>query len=170
MAAVLGRDKLDNRIRADFGRQERTKRNEGIILRGDQEHGNADLSGDAFRAHMIVIVLGIAIAELRRGDDVVELTDRANRWQTSDGVALRQHLVFSRIARHQTLPEAPLVKIVVRTLERIGASGEIKSRTHGADSTQSLRDGRAELSSHLGHQVSTHRATSKKELRETVNI
>src|ERR1700704_5681930 len=78
MTAVLRRDKLDGGILIDFGGQEGSVGDEGVILRGDHERGHANLPRDAFRAHVVVIVLRVAIAELRRGDDVIELADRSD--------------------------------------------------------------------------------------------
>src|SRR6267378_4595546 len=170
MAAVLGRDKLDDGILADFGCQERSIGDEGVILRGDHERGQADLGGDAFRADVFVIVLRVTIAELRGGDDVVELTDGSDGSQSGNGVALRKQLMLSRVAGHEALHETALVGIVVHALERIGASTKVQGGADSADTAQSLRYSGAKLSGHFGHQVSTHRVTGKKDLFEAVNI
>src|SRR6266850_5384118 len=170
MAAVLGRNKLDGRILVDSGGQERTEGHEGIVLGGDQEQGHADLRRDAFRTHVLVIVLSVVIAELRRGDDVIESTDRPDWSQAGNRVALRKHFVFSLIARHQAIHEAPLVNIVVHAFERVGASRKVEGRTHRADTAQRLWYSGAKLSGHLGHEISAHRVAGEKDLFETVNI
>lgn len=90
MAAMPGRDKLDGGIRANFGRYKGCVRDEWIVLGGDHEHGDTDLGGDAFGADVVVIILGIAIAELRSGDDVVKLAYGSDRSKARDRVTLRK--------------------------------------------------------------------------------
>src|SRR5438874_12699213 len=100
MAAMLGRQKLNGGILADFGGQEGSVGDEGVVLRGDHQRGQADLSDDAFRADVFVIVLCVAIAELRRGDDVVKLTQGSNRRKAANRVALREQFMLSGVAGH----------------------------------------------------------------------
>ena len=170
MAAVLGREKLDSGIPADSGGQEGSVRDEGIVLCGDHEHGDADVSRYALRAHMVVIVLGVAIAEMRRGDDVIELTDSPNGSEALHRVALRKHFVLSRVAGHQTLHKTALVHIVVPALEGVGGSSKVEGGTNRADCTQRFRHGRAKLSGHLGHQISAHGVAGEEDLLETVSV
>ena len=119
---------------------------------------------------MVVIILRVAIAELRRGNDVIELANGTNRRQAIELVTLREELLFSRIARHQAVHKAPLVEIVVHALERVGTRSKVEGRTNPADTTQLLRHVRAKLSGHLGHQVSTHRVAGEEDLFETVVV
>ena len=100
MAAVLGVNKPNRWVFVDLRSQEGRVRHEWIILRGDQQHRHADLSRDAFRPHVFVIVLRIVITKLRRGDQIIKFAHGANRPQAIELVTPRKHLLFSCVARH----------------------------------------------------------------------
>src|SRR5260370_14900777 len=119
---------------------------------------------------MVVIVLRVAVAELRRGNGIIELANGSNRRQTVELVTLRKELLFSGVTGHQADHKAPLVKVVVHALERVGASGEVEGRTHRANTPQRLRHGCAKLSGHFCNQVSTHRVAGEEELFEAVTV
>src|SRR5260370_42592535 len=101
---------------------------------------------------MVVIVLGVAIAEMRRGDDIIELTDSPNGSEALHRVALRKHFVFSRVAGHQTLHKAALIHIIVPALEGAGASCTVEGGTNRTASTQRLRHEPANPTTQHGHQ------------------
>src|SRR5437762_9548258 len=151
MASMLGRQKLNGGILADSGGQEGSVGDEGVILRGDHQRGQADMSGDALCADVFVIVLRVAIAEFWRSDDVIELTHGSNRWKAANRVALREQFMLSGVAGHQAAYKAALVKIIFRALECVGASGKVESGADGTDAAQSFWHGGAKLSRHLGH-------------------
>src|SRR5439155_11332956 len=170
MPSMLGRQKLNGGILADSGGQEGSVGDEGVILRGDHQHGRADLGGDAFRADVFVIVLRVAIAEFWRSDDVIELTHGSNRWKAANREARREQFMLSGVPGHQATYKAALVKIIFRALEGVGAGCEVESGANSADAAQSLRHGGAKLSRHLGHQISTHRVAGEKDLLKTVGV
>src|SRR6266571_4765631 len=145
MAAVSRSNKADCGILADLRRLERSVRNERIILRSDHQERHADLSGHALRADVVVIILGIAVAELRCGDDIIELAHRSNLAEAVEFIAPGKHFLFAHVAGHQASDKVALIEIVLRALERVGASGEIQSRAHSADTAQGLRYSRGKL-------------------------
>src|SRR5438874_2353523 len=94
---VLRLKKTNRTVVCDFRGAKRGIRNEGIVLRRDHQEGHANLRGDALGACMIVIVLRMAIAELRRGDDVIEFAHRSNPWKPVEPVTLGKQLLFARV-------------------------------------------------------------------------
>ena|ERR1700741_416104 len=90
MAAVFWGDEADGGNFVDFCGEEARVQYEGIVLGGDEQEGHANLSGDALGADVIVIVLSVAIAKLRCGDEIVELADSSDRSDAVELVALRK--------------------------------------------------------------------------------
>lgn len=170
MAAVSRSNKADRRIFADLRRLEGSVRNERIILRGDHQERNADLSGHTLRADVVVIILGIAVAELRRSDDIIKLPDGSNRAEAVEFIALGKHFLFARVAGHQASDEVALIEIVFRALKRVGASGEIQGRAHCTDTAQCVRYSRGKLTRHFCDQISTHGIAGEEDALEAVAI
>src|SRR5437588_6264022 len=102
MTAVSRGNETDRRIVADSCGRERSVGNERVVLSGDQEDGKADLRGDALGAGMLGVVLSVTVAELWRGDDIIELAYGSNGDKPVERVAVRKHLLLAGVAIHQT--------------------------------------------------------------------
>src|ERR1700681_4899921 len=76
--AVLAGQHRDVRIVRDLGLAKSLRRNEWVVLGGDDQGRKPDAIDDAHRAGAMVIVLGVLEAEVRRRVRFVELAHRAN--------------------------------------------------------------------------------------------
>src|SRR6266849_3583154 len=157
MAAMLRRNKTNRRVVSDFRSGKRSIRNEGIVLRGDHQKRHTNLRGDALGAGMLVVILRVAVAKLRRGNNVIKFAHGSDRTEAVELVALWKHFLLARVASHQAGDKVPLIKIVFSALEGVGASGEVERGTHHADATERCWHARGKFSRHFSDEISSHR-------------
>ncbi len=166
VAAVFGGDELDIAIAADAGIAEGVKGDEGIVLSGDEEGGDANGGDDASGGGAVVVIVGVAETAVRSGDFVVEFADAANFVEAFDGVFVREELNFGAHAFFETADEVGLVDEVLVLGERVGAGIENEGRADGNDATKLEGGVVAHLAGHFEDNIAAHGKTDSENFGE----
>ena len=138
--------------------------------RRDDQRRDADAVDHAHRAGAVIIVFGVAEAEVRRGVRLVELTngpDRLQRRQVERAGAAR---VLAPHAALQVADEIPLIQRVPRPLEGPRALADLDDRRHGGDADQRRRRAAAVLARELQREVPAERIAGDRDRRQPVDV
>src|SRR5467141_1955602 len=125
MATVRADPQIDMWVAGEPWIVERLRRHERIVFGRDDERRDADAIDDSHRAGAMVIILGVAEAEVRRRVGLVELADGLDRVQLRQVEGARTAAILPAHAPLQVAHEIPLVEHVLRPLERARALADL---------------------------------------------
>ena len=123
-------------LAASTGLSERARRHERIVFSRDDQRGHRDAVDDPHRAALVVVVLGILEAEVRRREDVVEFPHGLDRLEPGQ---IEQPWPVAFLAHHPLLElahEIPLVEDVLAPLERARALADLDDRRYRGDADE----------------------------------
>src|SRR5207249_4357484 len=106
----------------------RLRRHEWIVVRCDDEGGDANAIDDAHRARAVVVVLRPVEPEIGRRVRVVELADGANAIELGEVEAARPEAVLAPHASLQVPNEIPLIERIAPLLQRANALADFDDR------------------------------------------
>src|SRR5262249_10286621 len=125
MAAVRADAQVDVRVAGDLWVVKRLRRDERIIFRRDNQRRNRDAIDDPHRAGAVVVVLGVAEAEVRRRVDFVELAHALDRVEPRQVEPAGAALLLPPHPPLEVAHEIPLVQPVLLPLERARALADL---------------------------------------------
>src|SRR5262249_15179645 len=131
---------------------------------------NSDLWHDALRSCRLVILLGVAKAEARRRDGIVEFPNGPDRAEAIARVALRKQAGLAGIARKQSSHEPPLVQVVLPAFQSIGASRKVQGRANGCYTAQRCWCAFTKFAGHFANKVPTHGIAGKENLGKSIRV
>ena len=143
---------------------------EGVVLGGEDKGGNADGGDDVACAGVLVVVLGIAEAEVGGGDGVVELADGADGAEAVGRVESGKEGGFDGIALEKFADEVALVEEIFWFFEGVGAGGEIERGADGGDAAQGGRSGGGEFAGHFEDEIAAHGIAGEENFGDAVAL
>ena len=117
----------------------------------------------------MVVVLGVAEAEVRRRVGLVELADGLDRVQLRQIEVAGVALILAPHAPLQVAHEIPLIERVAGPLERARALADLDDRRHRRDADERLRRECAVLARQLQREVAAERVAGDADRRQPVD-
>src|SRR5579884_991807 len=165
MAAFARRDQLDVWIGADCGGFEYAVWDEGVVLRLDEQRGNADPRQEMDRGLRLVVFGGAAKAERRSGDAVIEIEQSAQAGKIGSAEA-----AGSQEPRAHPADEAELVEPVIGLGDSARARGKVERSGDGADAADQLRAALTEFTREFQHDIPAQREPDQERDRKSTRL
>ena len=156
VAAVFGSKDGDVAIAGEGGIAESGERDDGTVLCGNDEGGDANGADDAGSGGAVVVIGSAAKAAVFGGDQVVKCANAANFVEAVEGVFIRETFDFPAHALFEAADEVGLVDEVAGLGEGVGAGVEDEGRADGDDTAELVRGVVAHFAGHFEDEIASH--------------